>query len=92
MALVSVEETNVEKNVEDLKNDEREEDDTKNSAAGNNMEEDNDYENTKGAKKGSKDNEFTNNLEKEGYLIDSDSKRSNPLDSVFVCVFPTHDG
>ena len=46
MALANVEKTDVEKNVEDLKNDEKEEDDTKNSAAGNNMEEEDYYENT----------------------------------------------
>ena len=40
MALANVEKTNVEKNVEDVKNDETEEDDTKNSTAGSNKEED----------------------------------------------------
>ena len=84
MALANVEKTNVEENVEDLKNNEKEEDDTKNSAAGDNMEEEDDYENTKDDKKGSNDNELTNTLEKEAYVIGGDSKSSNPLDSDFV--------
>ena len=82
--LANVEKSNVEKNVEDLKNDETEEGDTKNSAAGNNMEEEDDYENTKDDTKGSNNNELTNTLEKEAYVIGGDSKSSNPLDSDFA--------
>ena len=44
-------------------------DDTKKSAAGNNMEEEVDYENTKDDTKGSNNNELTNSLEKEAYVI-----------------------
>ena len=84
MVLANMEKTIVEKNVEDLKNDEKEENDTKNSAAGNNMEEEDDYENTKDDKKGPNDNELTNTLEKEAYVIGGDSESSNPLNSDFA--------
>ena len=84
MTLANVEKTNVEKTVEDLKNDKMEEDNTKNSAAGNNMEEEDDYENTKDDKESSNDNDLTDTSEKETYVIGGDSKSSNPLDSDFA--------
>ena len=64
MELANVEKINVEKNMEDLKNNKTEEDGTKNSAARNNMEEEDDYENTKDDTKGSNDNELADSLEK----------------------------